>query len=106
MTPDLRMQAGPHVFVDDLDQPTLGDADRHHLERSLRLRAADPLTLSDAAGGWRTAAFGDVIEPTGPRHEVHAPVYKVGLGVASSGLYALMLPKSPVSATIRVHCLS
>jgi 16S rRNA (uracil1498-N3)-methyltransferase len=82
MTPDLRVQAGPHVFVDDLDQPTLADDDRHHLERSLRLRTADPLTLSDASGGWRTAVFGDVIEPTGPRHEVQEPAYRLGLGVA------------------------
>ena len=43
----------PHVFVDDLDAPTLADDDRHHLGRALRLRVGDPLTLTDGRGRWR-----------------------------------------------------
>ena len=57
----------PHVFVDDLDAPVLGDADRHHLERVLRTRLGDELTAADGAGRWRAcrlAAAGH-LEPTG-----------------------------------------
>ena len=44
--------AGPHVFVDSLDNPILSDEDVSHLERSLRMRDGDPLTVSDGAGSW------------------------------------------------------
>jgi len=54
-----------HVFVDDLDAPVLADADRHHLERVLRLRAGDPVTVSDGHGGWRVCTLGAVLEPAG-----------------------------------------
>ncbi len=64
--PDIRLQPGPHVFVASLDAPVLDEADRHHLTKSLRLRDGDPLTLSDGAGAWCTARFGDALEVTGP----------------------------------------
>lgn len=54
-----------HVFVDDLAAPVLGDGDRHHLERVLRLRPGDPVTASDGHGGWRPCTFGPVLEPAG-----------------------------------------
>ena len=57
---------GPLVFVADLAAPELGPEDRHHLERVLRLRPGAPLTVGDGAGGWRPAAFGPALEPTGP----------------------------------------
>ncbi|MGE3619788.1 MAG: 16S rRNA (uracil(1498)-N(3))-methyltransferase [Acidimicrobiia bacterium] len=57
---------GPLVFVEDLDRPVLSDADRHHLDRVLRLRRGDPLVVADGMGGWRPATFGERIEPTGP----------------------------------------
>ena len=82
MDTDLRLQAGPHVFVADLERVELHDDDRHHLARSLRLRVGDPLTLSDANHRWRSARFGEVVEPTGPIHEIAPPPYQVGLGVA------------------------
>lgn len=47
------MAAAAHVFVDDLDEPRLGAADLHHLSRALRLRAGQPVTISDGEGGWR-----------------------------------------------------
>lgn len=56
---------GPHVFVDDLDAPQLSPADRHHLDKVLRLRAGDPLTVSDGRGRWRPCRFGDPLEGTG-----------------------------------------
>lgn len=57
---------GPLVFVDDLDTPRLLDADRHHLERVLRVRPGDPLTIADGHGRWRTAVLGEEPTPTGP----------------------------------------
>ena len=43
---------GPHLFVDDLEAPRITDDDRHHLA-VLRVRAGDPITVSDGAGRWR-----------------------------------------------------
>jgi 16S rRNA (uracil1498-N3)-methyltransferase len=64
-------RGGPHVFVGDLGRPELTEADRHHLERVLRLRSGDPLTVSDAAGGWVSCRFGVELEVVGePRTEL------------------------------------
>jgi 16S rRNA (uracil1498-N3)-methyltransferase len=41
------------VFVADLIRPVLGDDDRHHLARVLRLRPGEEVTGADGAGGWR-----------------------------------------------------
>jgi len=79
---DIRAQAGPHVFVTDLESLELADDDRHHLEKSLRLRPGDPLTVSDGNGSWRTASFGSNVEPTGPINVVDSPAYEIGLGIA------------------------
>jgi 16S rRNA (uracil1498-N3)-methyltransferase len=54
------------VFVDDLDAPLLSDADRHHLERVLRVRSGDALVLADGRGRWRTATLAADLEVTGP----------------------------------------
>jgi len=80
--PDLRTSPGPHVFVDDLDAPELLAADRHHLTKALRLRDGDAITISDAAGQWRTARYGTAVEPTGPVVSVPAPEAALLLGVA------------------------
>ena len=55
----------PHVFVDDLEAPALDDADRHHLERVLRTRPGEEVTVSDGQGGWRrcTLAAGGALHP-------------------------------------------
>lgn len=55
-----------HVFVDDLAEPALTDEDRHHVERVLRLRPGEPVSLSDGRGGYRMAALGSSggLEPT------------------------------------------
>ena len=51
--------AAAHVFVDDLAEPVLAGADRHHLGRVLRVRAGEVVTASDGAGGLlRCAALG------------------------------------------------
>jgi 16S rRNA (uracil1498-N3)-methyltransferase len=49
--------AAAHVIVADLDRPSLGDDDRHHLASVLRLRVGEPVTVTDGAGGCRRCAF-------------------------------------------------
>jgi 16S rRNA (uracil1498-N3)-methyltransferase len=56
---------GPHAFVGELSRPELESGDRHHLERVLRLRPGDPLTVSDGQGRWRACRFGDELEVAG-----------------------------------------
>ncbi len=73
---------GPHVFVDDLERPELDDHDRHHLAKALRLRAGDPLTLSDGRGRWRPARFGPVVEPDGEVVVVPTPTPTITVGLA------------------------
>jgi len=80
--PDLRVQPGPHVFVDDLEHLAVDADDHHHLARVLRLRPGDPLTASDGNGAWRTCVFGESLEATGPVHLVTPPARELGLGIA------------------------
>ncbi len=72
---------GPHVFVDDLDDPVLTEADHLHLSRSLRLRPGDALTVSDGHGRWRTARFGPTPEPDGPMEQAPAAEPPVVIGL-------------------------
>jgi 16S rRNA (uracil1498-N3)-methyltransferase len=55
-----------HAFVSDLAAPELDERDRHHLERVLRLRAGDELTVSDGRGRWRLCRLGPELDPIGP----------------------------------------
>ncbi len=63
----------PHVFAEDLDAPQPTDEDRHHLERVLRVRVGDAITVSDGAGRWRRCRMGTPMEPVGPVESVAAP---------------------------------
>lgn len=56
----------PLVFVDDLEAPALTEADRHHLERSLRFRYGSVLTVGDGRGRWRAVRFGAELGVDGP----------------------------------------
>jgi len=58
-------RARAHAFVADVESPELGPDDRHHLERVLRLRPGDELTVADGAGRWRRCRFGPVVEVDG-----------------------------------------
>ena len=49
----------PHTVVDDVAAPVLVDADRHHLERVLRLRSGDLLSVTDGRGRWRWCRLAD-----------------------------------------------
>ena len=56
-----------HVFVEDVAAPALADEDRHHLERVLRLRDGETVTVADGVGGWRACRYrrGGSLEPVG-----------------------------------------
>lgn len=71
---------GPHVFVESLLAPTLADDDAHHLERVLRVRRGDPITISDGRGRWRAAEFDRDPRPTGPIIVVDAPLPPITIG--------------------------
>ncbi len=75
-------RSGPHVLVADVDAPELAGDDRHHLERVLRLRSGDRLTVGDGAGRWRPCRFGDRIEPAGDVVSVAAPSPTLAVGFA------------------------
>lgn len=76
--------ASAQVLVDDLDAPSLSDADLHHLGRVLRLRSGSVVCATDGQGGWRLCAFrGDAaLEPTGEEGRQDPPPYEVGVGFA------------------------
>lgn len=54
----LRRAAAAQVFVDDLAAPRIGDDDRHHLERVLRLRRGELVVACDGRGRWRLTRYG------------------------------------------------
>ena len=75
-------QGGPHVYVEDLDEPALANEDRHHLARVLRLRDGDSLTVGDGLGRWRPARFGSDLRIDGEVVEVPAASRTVAVGFA------------------------
>ena len=78
------MRVSAHVFVADLDEPTIADADRHHLDRVLRLRAGEVVTASDGRGGLRTCRYvaGGALEPEGEVTVAARPAPAIGVGFA------------------------
>ena len=75
-------QAAAHAFVDDLDAPELAEDDRRHLERVLRLRAGERVTVSDGAGRWRECRFASALEPVGDIIDDERPVPSITVAVA------------------------
>ena len=63
------------VFVDDLDAPQLGEGDRHHLERVLRIKRDEEIVASDGIGGHRPCRLGvgGRLDPVGPVGRDPAP---------------------------------
>ena len=60
--------AAAHAFVDDLGSPALSVDDHHHLERVLRLRDGQAVTVADGRGRWRLCTWraGGTLEVVGP----------------------------------------
>jgi len=76
--------AAAHVFVADLAEPELADTDRHHLDRVLRLRAGEGVTVSDGAGRWRPCRYTGAgrVEPQGEITAEPRPVPPVTVAFA------------------------
>lgn len=74
--------ARAHAFVADVESPELVPDDRHHLERVLRLRPGDELTVADGAGRWRRCRFGPVVEADGDVEVEAAPAPAITLAFA------------------------
>ena len=73
-----------HVFVADLDTPEIADADRHHLDRVLRLRAGEVVTASDGRGGLRVCRYvaGGALQPDGDVSMAAPRQPPIGVGFA------------------------
>jgi 16S rRNA (uracil1498-N3)-methyltransferase len=73
-----------HAFVDDPEAPELSDEDRHHLERVLRVRRGEEVTVSDGAGRWRRCRLGvgGALEPAGDVEVVPRPAPAVAVAFA------------------------
>jgi 16S rRNA (uracil1498-N3)-methyltransferase len=73
-----------HVFVADVAVPVLDEADRHHLERVLRLRPGETVTVGDGAGAVRRCVFatGGALEPTGAVEVTPRPAPELTVGFA------------------------
>ena len=56
MVHDELRRASAHVLVDDVESPSLSDADAHHVFRVLRVRDGETVTVTDGAGNWRVCA--------------------------------------------------
>lgn len=76
--------AAAHVFVDDLDTPELSGDDLHHMQRVLRLRPGELVTVSDGVGGWRSCRLGPAgaLDPDGERQTLAPPVPVVTVAFA------------------------
>jgi 16S rRNA (uracil1498-N3)-methyltransferase len=101
LLPD-ELRRAPLVFVNDLDVPEVGDADRHHLQRVLRLRPGGSVCLGDGGGRWRTAVWrgttgggaGVVADLGEVRHMVRvAPELTVGVALAKGSRTEWMVQK-------------
>jgi 16S rRNA (uracil1498-N3)-methyltransferase len=73
-----------HAFVADPERPALDPADRHHLERVLRVRRGEEVTVSDGAGRWRRCLMGaaGALEPVDDVVLVPRPTPAVGVALA------------------------
>ncbi len=82
MNEELRRSAA-HVVVEDVAVPVLTEADRHHLERVLRLQLDEVVTVTDGAGAWRRCRWAaGSVEPDGEVVLVPPPAVPVVLAVA------------------------
>lgn len=93
-------RAAAHAFVEDLAAPVLSGDDRHHLERVLRLRPGELVSVADGGGGWRLCVFsgggsgrsgdgsgggsgaGGGLEPVGEIVHIDAPTPEIAVGFA------------------------
>ena len=70
------------MLVASVAAPVVEGDDRHHLDRVLRLRPGDLLTVGDGAGRWRPCRWGDDVEPVGEIVQVAPPDPRLGVAFA------------------------
>jgi 16S rRNA (uracil1498-N3)-methyltransferase len=74
--------AKAHVLVDDISDPALDASDVHHLESVLRLRAGEPVGVTDGRGGYARCVYAGrgALRVDGPlsRHQERCPKLTVG----------------------------
>ncbi len=73
---------GPHVLVDNVENPAISDGDRRHLTGSLRLREGDKLTVGDGLGSWVECELAGEPRPIGVVHHVPFPAKTLGVAFA------------------------
>jgi 16S rRNA (uracil1498-N3)-methyltransferase len=89
------LRSGPLAFVDDIDEPRLDDTDLHHLTRVLRVRAGEPMCVSDGRGRWRSARVGERPDGLGDVYEVprRSPAVTVAVAMAKGSRTDLVVQK-------------
>ncbi|MBT96180.1 MAG: hypothetical protein CL431_09440 [Acidimicrobiaceae bacterium] len=64
----------PHIFLDDLDVPTLSKSHFHHIKDVKRIKSGTHLTATDGKGHWKLFEFDEsTLNPIGPKHHCEAP---------------------------------
>lgn len=83
MSEALRRSAA-HIFVESLSQPQIAELDRHHLQKVLRIRDTDSVSVSDGIGGWMTASLGKdgTLSPTTEIVREAAPLWPLTVAFA------------------------
>lgn len=74
--------AAAHVLVSDVSAPVLSLADRHHLERVLRLRPGTTITVGDGAGAWAVAQLAPNLERLADVHRLAPEPNPITIGIA------------------------
>ena len=72
----------PHVFVDEIENPELGEEDDDHFGKVLRLRNGDRITVSDGEGNWRECIYGSTLEVVGEIFFQPKPEIEITIGFA------------------------
>jgi len=77
-------ESAAHAFVADLDAPVVDAEDRHHLQRVLRLRPGQVVSVADGSGAWRPCAWraDGSLEPSGEVVVEPAPAPALTVGFA------------------------
>ena len=86
-----------HLVVADVEAPAIDDADRHHVERVLRLRVGEAVSVTDGAGCVRACRLGPglVLEPDGDvvRTERPAPAVTIAFSLLKGDRTAFVVQK-------------
>lgn len=81
---DRLRSAAAQVLVDHVDAPELGDRDRHHLLRVLRLRDGELVVATDGRGSWQVCRlYRGELDPDGAGGHVPAPERPITVAAAT-----------------------